>query len=93
MKDDQCPDGLITLAGGAVEYVEKLHIDVLARTLWGEARGEGERGMQAVANVIANRVRISGEKGGFGGGIPLFRFARNRISFRVGTDLTLIIRS
>lgn len=31
-------------------------IDTLARTIWGEARGEGKRGMQAVANVIANRV-------------------------------------
>lgn len=29
---------------------------VLAWTLWGEARGEGERGIHAVANVIMNRV-------------------------------------
>lgn len=33
--------------------------DVLARTVWGEARGEGERGMQAVANVVLNRLRVS----------------------------------
>ncbi|MGN1091616.1 MAG: cell wall hydrolase [Alphaproteobacteria bacterium] len=31
-------------------------IDLMARTMWGEARGEGIRGMQAVANVIMNRV-------------------------------------
>ena len=31
--------------------------DVVARTLWGEARGEGRGGMEAVAAVIANRVR------------------------------------
>ena len=31
-------------------------IDLLARTIYGEARGEGNRGMQAVANVIMNRV-------------------------------------
>lgn len=31
-------------------------IDITARTLWGEARGEGVTGMQAVANVIRNRV-------------------------------------
>lgn len=31
--------------------------DILARTLWGEARGEGSIGMAAVANVIMNRVR------------------------------------
>jgi len=32
-------------------------IDTLARTLWGEARGEGIRGMEAVAAVILNRMR------------------------------------
>lgn len=32
-------------------------LDTLARTLWGEARSEGERGMQAVANVIMNRFK------------------------------------
>jgi spore germination cell wall hydrolase CwlJ-like protein len=32
-------------------------LDVLARTLWGEARGQGYAGMQAVANVIMNRVK------------------------------------
>lgn len=31
-------------------------IDALARTLWGEARGEGEDGMRAVAAVIVNRM-------------------------------------
>jgi spore germination cell wall hydrolase CwlJ-like protein len=33
------------------------HSDAMARTLWGEARGEGRRGMEAVASVIMNRVR------------------------------------
>lgn len=31
--------------------------DVLARTVWGEARGEGRRGMAAVASVVMNRAR------------------------------------
>lgn len=31
-------------------------IDTLARTIWGEARGEGVAGMEAVAAVIMNRV-------------------------------------
>ncbi|MDH0863335.1 cell wall hydrolase [Mitsuaria sp. GD03876] len=35
---------------------------VLARTLWGEARGEGEAGMYAVGRVILNRWR-SGYRG------------------------------
>ncbi|WP_217907158.1 cell wall hydrolase [Massilia sp. BJB1822] len=30
---------------------------VLARTLWGEARGEGSAGMEAVACVVLNRVK------------------------------------
>jgi N-acetylmuramoyl-L-alanine amidase len=32
-------------------------IDVLARTLWGEARGEGRTGIDAVAAVVVNRLR------------------------------------
>lgn len=35
-------------------------IDTVARTIWGEARGEGARGMQAVANVIMNRTARGG---------------------------------
>ncbi|WP_284618654.1 cell wall hydrolase [Aquabacterium humicola] len=31
-------------------------IDVLARTMYGEARGEGRAGMEAVAHVVCNRV-------------------------------------
>jgi len=34
-------------------------IDVLARTLWGEARGEPVRGIEAVAAVVVNRVRAA----------------------------------
>ena len=32
--------------------------DILARVLWGEAEGEGYGGMQAVGNVIMNRVDV-----------------------------------
>jgi len=39
-------------------------VDVLARTAWGEARGEGQAGMIAVAAVVLNRIRISQEHGG-----------------------------
>lgn len=35
---------------------ENREIDLMARTIYGEARGEGGTGMQAVANVIMNRV-------------------------------------
>ena len=32
--------------------------DILARVIWGEAEGEGDDGMQAVGNVIMNRVDV-----------------------------------
>jgi len=32
--------------------------DIMARTIWGEARGEGQPGMEAVANVILNRNEL-----------------------------------
>jgi N-acetylmuramoyl-L-alanine amidase len=34
-------------------------VDLLARTIWGEARSEGYTGMQAVANVIMNRYALA----------------------------------
>lgn len=34
-------------------------LDALARTIWGEARGEGYKGMQAVANVVMNRYSLA----------------------------------
>lgn len=42
--------------------------DTLARTLYGEARGEGKIGMQAVGNVVMNRVALSSQHGHFGDG-------------------------
>lgn len=38
-------------------------IGIIARTLWGEARGEGIRGMTAVASVIVNRLKANQWKG------------------------------
>lgn len=35
-------------------------VDIAARTAWGEARGEGVTGMQAILNVIANRASHPG---------------------------------
>lgn len=47
------------------EQKQELDIDILARTLWGEARGEGEKGMCAVACVVINRVRVAQEKSSY----------------------------
>lgn len=53
-------------------HKEHMDIDVLARTIWGEARGEGFNGMNAVACVIYNRYLISQSHRGYwwGGTIP-----------------------
>lgn len=34
-------------------------VDVLARTIWGEARGEPLKGQEAVAAVVLNRVAVA----------------------------------
>ena len=39
-------------------------IEVMAKTLWCEARGEGKPGMEAVAAVIMNRVAVAEAAGG-----------------------------
>lgn len=48
----------------AEEFYRQLEIDVLARTLWGEARGEGHVGMEAIASVVINRVKVAENHGG-----------------------------
>lgn len=56
--------GLVKDDMNSEEFYNQLSIDVLARTLWGEARGEETSGMEAVACVILNRVRVAQSKGG-----------------------------
>ncbi|MEM9470011.1 MAG: cell wall hydrolase [Pseudomonadota bacterium] len=46
-------------------FYRELEIDVLARTIFGEARGEPLEGMEAVASVVLNRVRIAQKKNGY----------------------------
>lgn len=38
-------------------------VDVLARTIFGEARGETVSGMEAVASVVMNRLAFSRRRG------------------------------
>lgn len=49
----------------AQEFTRALEADILARTLFGEARGEGAAGMEAVASVVLNRVAHARKKGGY----------------------------
>lgn len=47
--------------GGKMALTDReKQIDIMARTAWGEARGENIKGMQAVLNVIMNRAKIGG---------------------------------
>lgn len=46
-------------------FFAELEADTLARTMWGEARGEGSVGMQAVAAVVMNRVEIGKARRGY----------------------------
>lgn len=47
------------------QAVDPQDLEVMARTIWGEARGEGREGMQAVANVIMNRFELAQQSLGY----------------------------
>lgn len=63
------------------EFYKQIEVDVLARTLWGEARGEGTQGMQAVANVVMNRVAIAEERGSFWWGENIIQVCQKPYQF------------
>ena len=48
---------LVYMAGKKVMTNDDEQIEYMARTMWGEARGEGATGMRAVGHVIMNRVK------------------------------------
>lgn len=56
------PAGMSLASDGAEN--EKSIIDTLARTVWGEARGESVRGKEAVAATVINRVALARSRGG-----------------------------
>lgn len=72
---------MITVDKDAVRFTHALQIDVLARTIWGEARGEGTAGMVAVACVIANRVTWARQKGGFWWGNDIIAVCQKPFQF------------
>lgn len=63
------------------EYHDDLSVDVLARTLWGEARNQGTHGMQAVANVVMNRVAQAQKKGRFWWGNSVIQVCQKPYQF------------
>jgi N-acetylmuramoyl-L-alanine amidase len=60
---------------------KNLEIDVIARTIWGEARGEGLAGMQAVAFVILNRVEVAEVNGGYWWGNTILQVCHKPYQF------------
>lgn len=64
-----------------LEFYRELEIDVLARTLWGEARGEGTAGMSAVAHVVLNRVAIAEARAGYWWGSNIIQVCQKPYQF------------
>lgn len=62
-------------------FFREMEVDVLARTLWGEARGEGIKGMEAVACVILNRVRFAKNIGGYWWGDSIIKVCQKPYQF------------
>jgi spore germination cell wall hydrolase CwlJ-like protein len=56
-------------------------VDTLARTLWGEARGEPVRGIEAVAAVVMNRVARARMRGGWWWGDSVLTVCRKPYQF------------
>ncbi|WP_207460161.1 cell wall hydrolase [Azospirillum sp. SYSU D00513] len=56
-------------------------VDILARTLWGEARGEPVRGIEAVAAVVMNRVARAQRRGGWWWGDSVVAVCRKPYQF------------
>lgn len=55
--------------------------DTLARTIYGEARGEPVRGQEAVAAVVMNRVGRAMERGGWWWGSSVVEVCRRPFQF------------
>jgi spore germination cell wall hydrolase CwlJ-like protein len=68
-------------ATNAVEFLKNLETDVLARTIWGEARGEGKEGMEAVSSVILNRVEVAKRLDGYWWGNTIIQVCQKPYQF------------
>lgn len=65
----------------SADFLKEIEIDVLARTLWGEARGEGSTGMEAVASVILNRVEVAKRHNGYWWGNTIIQVCQKPYQF------------
>ena len=76
-QSDVAPKGEKTMQ----DFYDEITVDVLARTLWGEARGEGTEGMKAVASVILNRAVVAQKKGKFWWGNNIIQICQKPYQF------------
>lgn len=58
-----------------------IHIETLAKTIFGEARGESISGQEAVASVVLNRVAFSRKRGGYWWGNDIASVCRKPFQF------------
>ena len=65
----------------ASAFYRELAVDVLARTVWGEGRGEGTYGMEAIAAVILNRVAVAERRGGYWWGADVISVCQKPYQF------------
>ncbi len=65
----------------AMSQNRDIDIDTLARTLWGEGRGEGLLGMEAICSVILNRLSISNKEGDYWWGNSIADICRKPFQF------------
>jgi spore germination cell wall hydrolase CwlJ-like protein len=65
MKANKSRDPSASTPRDGAEAEKRQAADVLARTLYGEARGETVRGKEAVAAVVLNRVKRARARGGY----------------------------
>ena len=71
---------------GASPGLRKHEIDIMARTIYGEARGETVRGKEAVAATIINRVNFAKKRGGYWWGDSIDRVCRKPFQFSCWND-------
>ncbi len=63
------------------DFYNDMAIDVLARTMWGEARGQGTDGLSAVACVVLNRVKVAHEHGTYWWGNNIIQVCQKPYQF------------
>ncbi len=63
------------------ELLLELEADTLARTIFGEARNEGAVGMEAVACVVLNRVRVARKMRGYWWGNSIIQVCQKPYQF------------